>query len=186
MPLTPEQLYQEAAGGLAAALALCLLGYLGTKLAAHAWRAVTVGNGYRRWMLRRRRSAGLLLLLGAVSGSVVADAQDLAPLDPAEVRRVALDAGLDSLRNVEIPKPANFPFHQLEHPEDRTSTVLHDTNDVVSSQGVFRANFTGLAPGSPTDLGTPAADPVFNVGGVNVRRGQPRNTPSIINAVFNF
>jgi len=59
-------------------------------------------------MLRRRRSAGLLLLLGAVSGSVVADAQDLAPLDPAEVRSVALDAGLDSLRNVDIPKPDNL------------------------------------------------------------------------------
>ena len=97
MPLTPEQLYQEAAGGLAAALALCLLGYLGTKLAAHAWRAVTVGNGYRRWVLRRRRSAGLLLLLGAVSGSVVADAQDLAPLDPAEVRRRQPAAGAPSL-----------------------------------------------------------------------------------------
>ena len=55
MPLTPEQLYEAAAGSLAAALALCLLGYLGAKLAAGAMRAVVLGSGYWRRVLRGSR-----------------------------------------------------------------------------------------------------------------------------------
>src|SRR6266851_450195 len=35
----------------------------------------------------------------------------------------------------------DFPFHQLADPTDHNSTVLFDSNDVVSSQGVFRADF---------------------------------------------
>ena len=34
-------------------------------------------------------------------------------------------------------KKADFPFHQLLDPLDRNSQVLFDTDDVVSSQGVF-------------------------------------------------
>jgi cytochrome c peroxidase len=67
------------------------------------------------------------------------------------------------------------------------------TNDVVSSQGVFAAKFTGI--GFPGDSGT--ADPtdptnamastaaVFDVGGAVVRSVPPRNTPSAVNAVYN-
>jgi cytochrome c peroxidase len=38
----------------------------------------------------------------------------------------------------------------------------------------------------PPDVGEPVSDATFNVGGVNVRRVEPRNTPSVINAVYNF
>ncbi len=81
---------------------------------------------------------------------------------------------------------ADFPFHLLEDAFDRTSPVLHDSDDVCSSQGVFRADFLGVVPGESADVGGPAADATFNVGGVNVRRVEPRNTPSVINAVYNF
>lgn len=82
---------------------------------------------------------------------------------------------------------ADFPFHKLANPDDRTSTVLADTNDVASSMGVFSQKFVSLLPGLPIDLVTtvPDADG-FRVGGVNVRRVEPRNTPTVINAVFNF
>jgi cytochrome c peroxidase len=44
--------------------------------------------------------------------------------------------------------------------------------------------------GSAVDIGTPLTDPVFNLNlrgnRVNVRRVEPRNTPTVINAAFNF
>jgi cytochrome c peroxidase len=86
-------------------------------------------------------------------------------------------------------RTADFPFHRLADPELEDFTarvVLFDTNDVVSSQGVFKADFDGLVPGEPFDLGIAAADEMFNVGGVNTRRVEPRNTPTMINAVFSF
>jgi cytochrome c peroxidase len=73
---------------------------------------------------------------------------------------------------------ADFPFHH--------GNV--DTNNVVSSQGVFNAQFVPGVSGGPQDNGTAVVDPVFNVGGGvggNVRRVAPRNAPTVINSVFN-
>lgn len=81
---------------------------------------------------------------------------------------------------------ANFPFRKLQDPEVENSVVLRDCNDVVGSQGVVNMQFVDIQPGNPVDLGTPVPDPVFNVGGVNVRQVTGRNTPSVVNAVFNF
>src|SRR5713226_8347210 len=82
-------------------------------------------------------------------------------------------------------KANDFPFHRLANPDDRDSTVLFDTNDIMSSQGVRNFTFTAIVPGRRNDAGVSQPDPVFNVGGVNVRRVEPRNTPTMINAVFN-
>jgi cytochrome c peroxidase len=70
-------------------------------------------------------------------------------------------------------KPEDFPFHS-------------DNNDVSSSQGVFNTKFVDVKPGNAEDVVTNEPDLVFNVGGVNVRRVEPRNTPTVINAAFNF
>ncbi|MCC6538515.1 MAG: hypothetical protein IT162_13245 [Bryobacterales bacterium] len=59
------------------------------------------------------------------------------------------------------------------------------TQNVVSSQGICQAQFAGITPGSAVDRSTPVADAVFNVGGRNVRRVEPRNTPTSVGAVFN-
>src|SRR2546426_2601818 len=88
-------------------------------------------------------------------------------------------------------KTADFPFHKLADPGDQNSPVLFDTNDIASSAGVFAAAFTGVnSPGllglNDTDRGNIASpDPGFNLGGINVRGVEPRNTPTMINAVFN-
>jgi len=82
-------------------------------------------------------------------------------------------------------KLQDFPFHKLSNPND-PKTVVSDSNDVSSSQGVANTKFVGVIPGSSKDLDTSEPDPVFNVGGTNVRRVQPRNTPTVINAAFNF
>jgi len=81
--------------------------------------------------------------------------------------------------------PADFPFHKLADPNNRSSEVLRDTNDVAGSQGVTLAKFIDINPGSPVDQVEVVPDPVFNVQGTNVRQVTERNTPSTINAVFN-
>jgi cytochrome c peroxidase len=83
---------------------------------------------------------------------------------------------------------ADFPFHLLADPEVNNfgqRTRLRDTNDVVSSQGSFNGKF-GKVTGQPFDVVKPEPDGTFNVGGTNTRRVEPRNTPTFINAVFNF
>jgi len=79
----------------------------------------------------------------------------------------------------------------LADPNNRLSAVLSDSNDVASSQGVFNTHFEDVNPGHAEDEGTLVSDPVFNVLGntglpTNTRRVEPRHTPSVINAVFNF
>ena len=82
-------------------------------------------------------------------------------------------------------KETDFPFHVRANPADRDSKILYDNDDVVGSQGVIRVDFHYVIPGSPVDSGTLVPDPVFNVGGINVRQTTSRNSPTPINAVFN-
>ncbi|MBW4565506.1 MAG: cytochrome C peroxidase [Mojavia pulchra JT2-VF2] len=82
--------------------------------------------------------------------------------------------------------PADFPFHKLADPNSRKSTVISDTNDVASSQGVFYSVIKNTVPGQAVDSTTSEPDPDgFQVNGINVRRVEPRNTPTVINAIFN-
>ena len=79
----------------------------------------------------------------------------------------------------------DFPFHELADPTDRSSFVSRESDDVVSSMGVSFAKFMGVKRGVSQDKGEPISDPVFNVNGQNTRRVEQRNTPTMINAVFN-
>lgn len=65
-------------------------------------------------------------------------------------------------------------------------TFLRDTNDVVGSQGIRLAQFTGIDPASDQDLSTPLTDQLFTLNGANLRQVTGRNSPSVINAVFNY
>jgi len=85
-----------------------------------------------------------------------------------------------------VLQPADFPFHKLADPNNRLSPVLADTNDVAGSQGVSLTKFIDIVPGSAVDQVEVVPDPVFNVQGTNVRQTTERNTPSTINAVYNF
>jgi cytochrome c peroxidase len=70
--------------------------------------------------------------------------------------------------------PKDFPLTRLAQPGVRGALdPSRDSNDIVASQGV---HFTGNTGNDPMG---------FNVDGINTRRVEPRNTPSIINAVFN-
>jgi cytochrome c peroxidase len=120
-----------------------------------------------------------------------ADSRAINQISPG-LLRVAADGSPDPDNTFTLGKPnqqliaSDFPFRKLRNINDPNSKPLADSNDVASSQGVFNTRFVEVVPGSAVDSGVPVADPVFNVGGANVRRVAPRNTPSVINAVFNF
>jgi cytochrome c peroxidase len=78
----------------------------------------------------------------------------------------------------------DFPLRRLADPTDRRSAVLRDVDDVVASAGVKLTRFAGAVRGADRDLLSPVADPVFHLGGINTRRAEPRNTPTVINAAF--
>ena len=61
-----------------------------------------------------------------------------------------------------------------------------NVNDVASSMGVFLSDFTAVTPGASVDETEAKDDPIFAVGGATVRRVEPRNTPTMINAALNF
>ena len=82
---------------------------------------------------------------------------------------------------------ADFPFVKNINSDHPLSNF-----DVVSSQGITANGFDKVTPGEDSKEGTPnidtgllVNDEIF-VDGVNVRRVEPRNTPTMINAVFNF
>ena len=82
---------------------------------------------------------------------------------------------------------ADFPFHVKSDPRSRTSTALRDSDDIVSSQGVAKTQFADASPGQAEDERTSIADADgFRIAQLNVRRVETRNTPTVINAVFNF
>lgn len=94
--------------------------------------------------------------------------------------RVVIDLGNNTQLN-----SSHFPLHKLSDPTDRGSTVLHSFDDVISSQGVKLNQFVSAERGASTDNGFVLPDPVFNISGKNVRRTEPRNTPTVVNAAFN-
>lgn len=86
----------------------------------------------------------------------------------------------------------DFPFRKYENPDDRDSNVLFDTDDVTSSQGVFASTFIDLSGNDyPPEFNdgkekcTTEHD-IFNVTHIATRKVEPRNTPTVINAIFNF
>lgn len=82
--------------------------------------------------------------------------------------------------------PYDFPLRRFADMEDRNSALVYDTNDVVSSQGSFGGFLLETDPDParfPDFCG--GNDTTFEVSGVPVRKVEPRNTPTVINAVFN-
>jgi cytochrome c peroxidase len=81
---------------------------------------------------------------------------------------------------------ADFPAHQLINPAVRNSDVLFDSDDVVSSQGTFAADFVAIGSGAIDECDINSPDPFgFHLNNINVRRVEPRNTPTVVNAAFN-
>lgn len=102
---------------------------------------------------------------------------------PGDVPSYATRSGGKGGPNYTLLK-GDFPTHVLANPLDRNSAIVYSSDDVIGSQGVFDANFVKPHQ-SRYDKCTQQPDGIFQVGGINVRRGTGRNAPSVINAAFN-
>ncbi len=90
---------------------------------------------------------------------------------------------------------SDFPFHRLRNPDqkpsdnsssnDNSNPTVFDTGEVVGSQGVDKTTFRGINDVARRDRGDSVPDGTFNAFGVNNRQVTGRNTPSIINAIYN-
>jgi cytochrome c peroxidase len=79
----------------------------------------------------------------------------------------------------------DFPFHQLADSLNRNSALKVTTNDVVSSAGAVDATFSRIRLIGPFDRCDEVNGDVFHAGAFAARQVEPRNTPTMINAVFN-
>ena len=88
-------------------------------------------------------------------------------------------------------KVTDFPLTKHAAVDNR-ATRTSDVNEIVSSQGVFRSDLIGLGTIGATDRCAAISDAVGNSGfgfhrdALNTRRVEPRNAPTVINAIFNF
>ena len=88
-------------------------------------------------------------------------------------------------------KASDFPLtkYLLQNAE---SPKVSDVNEIVSSQGVYTADFLDVSAAGKPDKCESVSDAVgsggsgFHRDGLNTRRVEPRNSPTVINAVFNF
>ena len=84
----------------------------------------------------------------------------------------------------------SFPFFAPVDPDTDAPLARPFNHDVTSSQGVRLSQFVDIKLGSAVDVTSPLLDPIWNLNlrghRVNVRRVEPRNTPTVINAAFNF
>lgn len=100
-----------------------------------------------------------------------------------------LNPGADGAFQVAGPNEtltlSDFPFHKLSDPLDRNSTILFDSDDVAGGVGVIKINFNDIILGDAEDEGTLIRDPVFHVNFERVRQVTGRDTPTVINAIFN-
>lgn len=82
-------------------------------------------------------------------------------------------------------KPGDYPFHVLSDPLDRNSTVLFSSPDITSSQGTFGGEFVEFVRKGKESCSLETSS-IFNVDGKLTRKVPPRNTPTTINAIFQF
>jgi cytochrome c peroxidase len=94
--------------------------------------------------------------------------------------------------NFQLKLDTHFPFTKFTDALDVTSPKVRSRNDIVGSQGVFKTDFVGLTNGAfgvgsfgAEDAGVVRPDAIFTRSGVNTRQVTGRNSPSVINAVFN-
>jgi cytochrome c peroxidase len=98
-----------------------------------------------------------------------------------------LSPGLNRVTKDAVPNP-DTTFANGKGPNAQLTASdfpLFPANDVVSSQGVFNSVFRGVTNAPDDQVRHEPDQQGFAFNGRNVRRVEPRNTPSVINAVFN-
>jgi len=78
----------------------------------------------------------------------------------------------------------NYAFNSSGNDFPFTVPLNRDTDNIAGSQGVRLSTFTSIGK-TGAEVTVPVPDPLFHVGTKNVRQVTGKNTPSVINAVFN-
>ena len=119
-----------------------------------------------------------------------ADSRSINTLSPAQLRTSGTQPAAPSTFDVRGTNARltvrDFPFHRLSDPANRHSTVLADSSAITGSQGVLKERFGQILPRTAEETRTLVQDSQFSKGGKNTRRVTPRNSPTVINAVFNL
>lgn len=130
---------------------------------------------------RNQLSPGLLRILGPRDGDIkghsgATNAPDL-----------RFDAGAANYKLTAKDFPfVKTPDKWVTNDDGTLAPWPGNSHDTVSSAGVCLSMFEGISPTGRADRATAVHDPVWNVAGVTGRRVEPRNAPSVINAIFNF
>jgi len=104
--------------------------------------------------------------------------------DTGDVPHGTMASGAVADSNYEL-QPGDFPLHQLADEGDRNSPVVSTTNDRIASQGAFDQDFVSVRR-NRRDRCSDSDASIFHAGAFAARQVEPRNTPSVHNAVFNF
>lgn len=80
---------------------------------------------------------------------------------------------------------ADFPLHQIEDDQDRDATVEITTNDIISSQGAYQADFVRVGTVTGKETCNLVESAHFQVNGFSARQVALRNSSTTINAIFN-
>jgi len=107
-----------------------------------------------------------------------ADSRSANQLNPGSLRRRE-DGSPDPDRTFHPPFGVNRQLRAADFPLSPRS------NDVVASQGVVLQRFDGLGVSAEERMTTEPDRDGFELRGLNVRRVEPRNAPTVVNAVFN-
>src|SRR5829696_1824029 len=93
--------------------------------------------------------------------------------------------GPDAVMN-QVLTSADFPFRKLSNTGNNRSAVISDKRQAAGSMGVVANAFAGVEPGNVIDVSNSVAfASPFMPNGVHVRQVTARNSPSVINAVYN-
>ena len=94
-------------------------------------------------------------------------------------------SGPDAVMN-QVLTIQDFPFHKLSNTGNNRSAVVSDKRQVAGSMGVIAREFVEVEHGNDTDISRVVAFPSpFMPNGYHVRQVTARNSPSVINAVYN-
>lgn len=94
-------------------------------------------------------------------------------------------SGPDAVMN-QVLTIQDFPFHKLANTGNNRSAVVSDKRQVAGSMGVVAREFVEVEHGNDTDISRVVAFPSpFMPNGFHVRQVTARNSPSVINAVYN-
>jgi cytochrome c peroxidase len=94
-------------------------------------------------------------------------------------------SGPDAVMN-QLLTALDFPFRKLSNTGNNRSAVVSDKQQVAGSMGVVANAFVSVEAGNVAEIANSIAVPSpFMPNGIHVRQVTARNSPSVINAVYN-